>query len=278
MDTNKKEDLERDPSRCLRYSEDPDVSRNRSGSSEYLRHRLARISSSFVPIRVPSWAILFLLLTLCGAMPTTSNLLYADDFKTDLDQWKNELENGGSVSSDRGYLDINVPAGATVWFQPMLTGPVMIEYKATAISAGGANDRVSDLNCFWMARDSRNRDDLFAVHRSGKFADYNQLLTYYVGLGGNSNTTTRFRRYIGAATTRPLRPQDDLRDKADLLMPNVEQTIRLIAADHTIEFYRDGKRLFQMEDEHPYTSGWFAFRTTASHLRIRDFRVYAVKK
>ena len=75
------------------------------------------------------------------------------------------------------------------------------------ISAGGKNDRVSDLNCFWMARDSRNPDDLFAVHRTGKFADYNQLLCYYVGVGGNTNTTTRFRRYIGDANTRPLLPQ-----------------------------------------------------------------------
>jgi len=225
------------------------------------------------------WIALFLLLTLCGAALTTApgNLLHSDDFQKNLNQWKTELENGGSVTADHGSLDINVPAGATVWFLPMLTGPVMIEYKATAISAGGVNDRVSDLNCFWMARDSRNLDDLFAVHRSGKFADYNPLFTYYVGLGGNGNTTTRFRRYIGAATTRPLRSQDDLRDKADLLVPNVEQTVQLMATGHNIAFYRDGKRLFQMDDEHPYTSGWFAFRTTASHLRIRDFRVYSLQ-
>ena len=38
---------------------------------------------------------------------------------------------------------------------------------------------------------------MFARLRSGTFAEYNDLLTYYVGLGGNRNTTTRFRRYIG---------------------------------------------------------------------------------
>ena len=45
---------------------------------------------------------------------------------------------------------------------------------------------------------------MFAQARSGAFADYNDLLTYYVGLGGNRNTTTRFRRYIGDPVLRPL--------------------------------------------------------------------------
>ena len=111
-------------------------------------------------------------------------------------------------------LVIDVPAGCTVWFKPQLTSPLMIEYEATVISSGGANDRASDLNCFWMARDSRSPDNLFATARSGKFSDYDRLFTYYVGLGGNTNTTTRFRRYIGQQDNRPLLRQNDLRDKA----------------------------------------------------------------
>jgi len=112
---------------------------------------------------------------------TVGPLLKSDDFESDSGNWKSELENGGSVTAKNGRLDINVPAGATVWFKPPLTGPLLIEYQATVISAGGPNDRVSDLNCFWMAHDSRNPGDIFAVQRSGKFSDYNQLLTYYVG-------------------------------------------------------------------------------------------------
>ena len=30
--------------------------------------------------------------------------------------------------------------------------------------------------------------------RSGKFSGSDSLLTYYVGMGGNNNTTTRFRQ------------------------------------------------------------------------------------
>jgi Domain of unknown function (DUF6250) len=200
-----------------------------------------------------------------------------DDFDGDLSHWTVESENGGQVQARDGALEIDVPAGCTVWLKKSIIGPVMIEYEATMVQAGGKNDRVSDLNCFWMARDARSPDDLFATHRSGKFADYNQLKCYYVGLGGNSNTTTRFRRYIGDDTLRPLRPQDDLRDKQFLLIPNVSQTIRLVACGKLIQYYRDDRRIFEMNDAEPYTSGWFGFRTTQNHMTIRHFRVYSLK-
>jgi len=205
---------------------------------------------------------------------TTGALLFSDDFSNGVSNWTSELEAGGTVSATSGGLTIDVPAGASVWFKPVLTGPVLIEYEATVVSNGGPNDRVSDLNCFWMARDSRRAADIFGWKRSGKFADYNQLLTYYVGVGGNTNTTTRFRRYVGDPTVRPLRPGDDLKDAADLLVANTAQKIVLVADGNLIQFYRDGKKLFEMNDPQPYTSGWFAFRTTHSHLVIRDFRIY----
>jgi hypothetical protein len=200
-----------------------------------------------------------------------------DDFDHGLDRWSAELQSGGSVAARDGTLIIDVPAGCTVWLKTPLDGRVMIEYEATVISRGGANDRVSDLNCFWMARDARSPDDLFATARHGKFEEYNLLRGYYVGVGGNGNTTTRFRRYIGDAELRPLLPQHDLHDPTDLLTANVPQTIRIIASGNRIEFWRDERRLFEMDDEQPYTSGHFAFRTTHSHLEIRGFRVYRIK-
>jgi hypothetical protein len=202
-------------------------------------------------------------------------VLFADDFSQDpAANWSAELERGGKVLARDRALEIDVPAGCTVWFKPRLDGPVMIEYQATVIRAGGANDRVSDLNCFWMARDSRSPEDIFATHRSGAFTDYNRLRTYYVGLGGNSNTTTRFRRYIGDEQNRPLLPEHDLRDASDLLRANVSQTIRLVACGPLVQFYRDERKLFELNDAQPYTSGWFALRTTANHMAVRHFRVY----
>jgi hypothetical protein len=222
---------------------------------------------------------LLLALVLASTRPSTAPAeLYHDDFAGDLKNWSIELQKGGTVEAREGKLAIDVPAGCTVWFKPRLQGPVMIEYEATVISAGGKNDRVSDLNCFWMASDARSPDDLFATHRSGKFEDYNQLKAYYVGLGGNGNTTTRFRRYIGDKELRPLLPEHDLRDKAMMITPNVWQKIRLIADGKLIQYWRDDQKIFEMNDSEPYTSGHFAFRTTQNHMEIRGFEVYQLKR
>jgi hypothetical protein len=152
----------------------------------------------------------------------------------------------------------------------------MIQYEARMVQAGGPNDRVSDLNAFWMATDARSPEDLFATKRSGKFSDYNQLRAYYVGQGGNSNTTTRFRRYIGDAADRPLLPEHDLRAREMLLQPNVWQTVQLVALGNRIQYYRAGRLIFDFFDAAPYTRGRFGFRTTKSHVELRNFRVYRI--
>jgi hypothetical protein len=193
-----------------------------------------------------------------------------DDFR----HWQVESEQPAQVSLRRGVMDIDSPAGITVWLRHELTGPVEIEFQATAVAAGGPNDQVSDLNVFWMARNSDDpRVPPFVKRRSGRFAEYNDLLTYYVGLGGNRNTTTRFRRYIGDPEIRPLLPEHDLSAPDTRLVPNRKQTITLIARGNHIEYRRDGRPLFVFEDATPYTSGWFALRTTHSHLRIEKVRI-----
>jgi hypothetical protein len=185
-------------------------------------------------------------------------------------RWFSELENGGTVTATDGELEIDVPAGATVWLRDLLTAPYLVEYTAVPVSAGSPNDRVSDLNTFWGARDVRSPDDVFATVRSGAFADYDHLAAYYVGFGGNSNTTTRFRRYVGEPGNRPL--IHDL--TSPLLVPNQPHRIRQLVDGTTIQYWYNGAVLFDYRDAEPYTNGWFAFRTTWSHLQVRDFAVY----
>jgi hypothetical protein len=124
-----------------------------------------------------------------------------------------------------------------------------------------------------MATDPRSPAGPLNEPRSGAFAEYNNLFAYYVGLGGNSNTTTRFRRYIGSDAERPLLPENDKSSPDVLLQPNRVQTIRIVADGNLIQYFRDGRRLFEYHDPQPYTHGWFALRTTQSHLRIRHFSV-----
>jgi hypothetical protein len=203
-------------------------------------------------------------------------LLYADDFRHGLDGWRVEMERPGTVTAKEGVLDIDAPAGVTVWFRQELEGPVMISYEATVVSVGGPNDRGSDLNSFWMATDPAAPKDIFERARSGAFAEYNSMRMYYVGLGGNGNTTTRFRRYIGDAVERPLLPENDLsvaehRDTG--IVANRSQTITLVAEGRLIQYWRDGVKIFEMTDPEPYTKGWFGIRTTKNHMQVRNLRI-----
>lgn len=202
-------------------------------------------------------------------------LIHRDDFHNGLAKWVVEAERPGRIAATGGVLDIDVPAGVTVWFRQPLVSPVAIDFDVTPVSQGGPNDAVSDVNCFWMATDTRvPSGDVLARARSGAFADYDELRTYYAGIGGNRNSTTRFRRYIGKRDDRPLLPQHDLSGPGYMLVPNRRFHVRLVADGSRIALLRDGAPLFRLDDPEPYTHGHFGFRTTRSHLRIEAFRVW----
>ncbi|WP_347302496.1 DUF6250 domain-containing protein [Croceibacterium sp. TMG7-5b_MA50] len=201
--------------------------------------------------------------------------LHRDDFTAGLGQWLVEAEQPSRVTATGGVLDIDAPAGISVWFRPELSEPVAIDYTVTAIEAGGPNDQVSDINAFWMATDTRAADgNVLSVERSGAFAGYDRLRTYYAGIGGNRNTSSRFRRYVGRDGDRPLLPRHDLTAPATLIEANRPYRIRLIADGRHIALLRDGVPMFELDDPDPYTKGHFALRTTWSHLQVRDLSVW----
>ncbi|MBI1685850.1 DUF6250 domain-containing protein [Caulobacter hibisci] len=200
--------------------------------------------------------------------------LYTDEFTQGLANWIVEAEKPSFAKAENGVLELDAPAGLTAWFKPRLQGPLLVEYQAQAVYDGGRNDRISDLNAFWMATDVRSPDDLFASPRSGAFADYDLLKTYYVGQGGNYNSTTRLRRYVGRAGDRPMLPQHDLKGARALLQPNRWVAVQLVAYDGLIQYWADGRKLFELIDQDPYRSGWLGLRTTWSRLRFRDFAVW----
>jgi len=224
------------------------------------------------------WILLLGLLTvsLPAAEPagTAGATLLADDFRHGLAGWVVEQQPGGTVTAAGGRLVINDASGGTVWLRQRLDAPVLITYVARVSSAS----RVSDLNCFWMAVDPARPDGLFAAgpQRDGKFASYDSLRTYYVGYGGNNNTTTRFRRYDGSGA-RPLLPEHDLAKPEFLLQPDHDYRIALVAGtDGRVQFIRDGTVVFDWKDPAPLRSGWFGFRTVHSRIEISDFQVHAL--
>lgn len=194
--------------------------------------------------------------------------------ETNGQNWLVEQMPGGTVSFSKEGIDIMDKDGCTVWFRQKLDAPVEIDYEAMVVNEGKAGERVSDLNCFWMAQDPRRAGGLLAAGngRTGQFKTYDTLATYYVGYGGNNNSTTRFRRYAGDGK-RPLFPANDLSAKAFLLKANHWYKIKLTASDGVATFSRDGELIFTYRDNAFLTAGWFGIRTVSSHLRIRNFHI-----
>lgn len=197
----------------------------------------------------------------------------------DASHWAVEQMPGGEVKITTDSIEISDAGGCTVWWRQKLAAPFLVSFDVTFISAGGPHDRVSDLNCFWLASDPKSPEGSpFAAGfgRSGKFEEYDSLRTYYVGMGGNNNTTTRFRRYAGDGT-KPLLPEHDLGDKKFLLEANKTYRIEVSAdRDGRIQFRRNGEVIFRWSDPAPLPAGWFGFRTVRSHQIIRNFRILSV--
>ncbi|MFH0988768.1 MAG: DUF6250 domain-containing protein [bacterium] len=200
-------------------------------------------------------------------------LIYQDNFDRGIKNWVVETSHSpnSKVESKDGKLIIDVEHGATVWFNKKLSGNILIEYHRKVIMNNGHNDRLSDLNQFWMATDPR-QENLFT--RSGTLAEYDSLRLYYAGIGGNSNTTTRFRKYRGNGERNLL---TDLQDERHLLQPNKTYLIQLVVHNGTTKVFVDGEQYFSFKDDEPLTEGYFGFRTVESHQEIDDFKIYRLK-
>jgi rhamnogalacturonan endolyase len=195
-------------------------------------------------------------------------LLYADDFTHGLRDWVAEYRSANSsVAAAAGVLTVDVAGGATVWFKPVLAGDYVVRYRRKVVVGGGRNDRLSDLNQFWMARDPSGAS---LYTRDGVFEQYDGLRMYYAGIGGNGNTTTRLRRYEGGARVLLA----DLHEARHLLRANHDYVVEVAVYRGCTQVALDGEVLFSYRDPQPLRSGQFGFRTTQSRQEIRDFKVY----
>lgn len=201
-----------------------------------------------------------------GPAPQAGAPLLADDFaRFDDRRWAIEAEEGAStvyVKDHALYLD--TARGLTVWLREKLAGHYEVNFTRTVFDEGEPHDRLSDLNLFWQAS---LPDDRFA--RSGKFEDYDGLRLWYAGIGGNGNTTTRFRYYDGSGARNLL--AEHLAPPY-LLVANHAYRIRLVVDAAGSTLYVDGTRYFQAPAAF-VEGGYFAFRTTKSRQRITGFSI-----
>lgn len=201
-----------------------------------------------------------------------------------LKQWFAEDHSGNmqiSVSGDT--LDITVPKGLTLWYKERLTGDYEISYHAKVLMQGGKYDRLSDLNCFWGANDPQYPDNLFANSewRNGIFANYKTLKLFYVGYGGNHNSTTRFRQYLGGgpdindSIARPV--IKEYTDRQHLLFPNQWYRIRIQVKKGITTFYVNDEMLFQRTIKKKEGDGHFGLRLLSNHVLIAGFQIHRTK-
>lgn len=208
----------------------------------------------------------------CGKWGRRGALLHQDDFEGPLAGYVSEYAKkpGNVIANHNGALVIDVDSGATVWLDKPLSGNVQISYTRRVMMDGGKNDRLSDLNHFWMAQDPRNAS-LFT--RGGKFEDYDNLTMYYAGMGGNANSSTRLRRYGNGQRVIV----GEHLDAAHLLKPNREYKIDIAVYDGCTRMLVDGREYFSYRDPQPLTSGYFGFRTTQSRHSIDQLKIYQLE-
>ena len=223
--------------------------------------------------------LLFLFITLGMNMNAQDNQVSGLNARQFHKYWKVESESPDyKVIFIGDTAEIVSPKGLTLWRKEKMNGRVTIEYDACVV-VEKEGDRLSDLNCFWMASDPTCPDNIWKREkwRNGIFLNCYSLQLYYMGYGGNYNSTTRFRRYDGneAGITDPkVRPAiwKEYTDADHLLKANHWYHIKITNEDNRISYYIDGKQLVDFRDAEPLTEGWFGFRTTLSRTRITNFR------
>jgi hypothetical protein len=213
----------------------------------------------------------------------------ADDIRSGLARWRLEAEDPRAVvTAADGVLDIATPAGLSLWWREPLSGDYAIRFTAVALpapaSAGQHAGRLSDLNMFWNALEADGGEPR---PRSGRFAGYDTLPTYYVGFGANANTTTRLRHYTGSerrlltgyADGAIAEPGEQPMTRETRLQAGKPITVEIVSRQPTVadpvhlRWRADSNELFTRADANPRLHGYFALRTTASRLQIRDLQI-----
>jgi hypothetical protein len=202
---------------------------------------------------------------------TIDKMLLQENF-TSLNNWVIEKDKKQSekVFTENNKLILDTYDGVSVWFKQELKRNILISFKRKVVMDSCKNCRLSDLNQFFMTTEPNGS---LSFNRKGGFAEYDSLNMYYVGMGGNYNSTTRFRKY----NKGDKKIVGEFTDAAHLLEPNKEYLIEIVCYNGLIQFKVDGSIFFSWKDEQPYTHGYFAIRSTRSKQEISDLKIYQLK-
>jgi hypothetical protein len=199
-----------------------------------------------------------------AARPPGPALLRDGFSRFDARRWRVEAEDGAArVTAANGALLLEARKGLTVWLDQPLSGHYEIAFTRTVLDDGALGDRLSDLNVFWQAQRG-------AEARSGRLDDYDRIPMFYAGIGGNGNTTTRFRRYDGSGARILL---GEYTARPWLLRANHPYRIRIVVDAAGTRVFVDNVQYFAATGR-VGQAGYFGLRTTQSRQRVEDFVVY----
>jgi len=231
-------------------------------------------------IRLVAW--LGLCLCSVSVSASTVSALNQKQFKR---YWQIESESPDYRLSFMGdTCEILSSKGLTLWRKEKMHDNMIVEYDVCVLDEGKEGDRLSDMNCFWLVSDPSHKDIWArASWRSGIFLRCYTLQMYYLGYGGNGNTTTRFRRYDGneaGVTDVSKRPAilKEYTDAAHLLRANHWYHVKIVSKGGHTCFFVDNELVVDYHDPQPLTSGWFGFRTTWSRVRITQFKTSELRE
>ncbi|MFT4202905.1 MAG: DUF6250 domain-containing protein [Chitinophagaceae bacterium] len=164
-------------------------------------------------------------------------------------------------------LVVDSKAGTTIWFKSKLSGHYTIEYDRQFLFSDVHYPRLSDLNQFWAAL---SKTGLAPFGKNGSLEAYNGLVLYYMGFGGNSNSTTRFRRYDGSGNRILLK---EFLDEKFLLQKDKLYHVKTEVNGPRTRVWIDDQLLFDYTDRTDIPAGYFGLRLTWSAQQVSHFTV-----
>jgi hypothetical protein len=194
-----------------------------------------------------------------GSFQVEAELLYHEDFSSDLKKWKSEGR--GKIWVEEGRLHMDAwKVEMTAWCPFEMAGNLLITYEAFVKKPSDANN----INVFFLATAAEGKD-ILKLDLSGAYKEYHQLPNYIMTF---TSGYTRLRRNPGfnlVSENTQVKALPVTEYQLAILIQGSE--VRCFINDIPVHAYRDESRLQQ---------GKIAFRSWHTRLWWDNLKIYQV--
>jgi len=192
-----------------------------------------------------------------GAFDLQTELLYHEDFSTDVKDWKTEGRGKIWVEGGRLFMDAS-GVEMTAWCPYEAKGDILIMYQAYVLEPADANN----INLLFMAT-APEGGDIRTIDLSGAYKEYHELPNYIMTF---TDGYTRLRRDPGfqlLSENRSVKALAGVEYQLSIVLK--EDQIRCFINDIPVHAYRDELR---------YNKGRIAFRSWHTRLYWDNLMIY----